>query len=252
MSLASPSLQTYRAFDSSNTPMGEGEENLVILDQLLKSRPEYLYSASTYPVRGQSITNWTVTHLARTNKTSYQMDVSSPCSDQLFFSAFQQFTFVTKPSGFYLLPEPGTTSYSCLGKRSVAEVRRSRSKWCLFKTFLKYLAYPSGNEIELESFLTDKSTSRRFDQLVRTWLAERDLTASISDIVLHPAYQQIIGMGPEAVPLLLRELERKPDHWFWALKAITRKDPVPPDSRGKLREMTSAWIRWGRENGYVW
>ena len=68
-------------------------------------------------------------------------------------------------------------------------------------------------------------------------------------LTIHPAYQQIIGMGPAVVPLLLRELEREVDHWFWALKAITGADPVPPASRGKVREMAEAWLRWGREQG---
>jgi hypothetical protein len=59
---------------------------------------------------------------------------------------------------------------------------------------------------------------------------------------MHPAYQQIIGLGPAGVPLLLRELEREPDHWFWALRAITGEDPVPEEARGRLREMAAAWL----------
>ena len=54
---------------------------------------------------------------------------------------------------------------------------------------------------------------------------------------MSPSYQRIIGLGSAVVPLLLRELERQPDHWFWALKAITGADPVPAASRGKLHEM---------------
>lgn len=45
------------------------------------------------------------------------------------------------------------------------------------------------------------------------------------EMAMHPAYQRIIGLGPEVAPLLLRELERQPDHWFWALKALTGADP---------------------------
>ena len=77
-------------------------------------------------------------------------------------------------------------------------------------------------------------------------------TSFVTDMVLHPAYQQIIGLGPRAVPLLLCELAREPDHWFWALKAITGEDPVPPCSRGKLGEMTRAWLAWGKTQGYRW
>lgn len=69
---------------------------------------------------------------------------------------------------------------------------------------------------------------------------------------MHPAYQGIIGLGPIALPLILRELEKELDHWFWALKAISGEDPVSPQNRGKMREMTDAWLNWGREKGYVW
>jgi hypothetical protein len=65
---------------------------------------------------------------------------------------------------------------------------------------------------------------------------------------MHPAYQQIIGMGVDALPLILRELEREPDHWFWALEAITGENPVPPTDRGRLNEMARAWLRWASEH----
>src|SRR5947207_10431415 len=59
-----------------------------------------------------------------------------------------------------------------------------------------------------------------------------------TEIALHPAYQQIIGMGKEAIPLILEELQREEDHWFWALKSITGDDPVAPSERGQLPKMT--------------
>ena len=50
--------------------------------------------------------------------------------------------------------------------------------------------------------------------------------SSITEIAMHPAYQQIIGMGSIAIPFIMRELENRPAHWFWALKSITGEDPV--------------------------
>jgi hypothetical protein len=70
-------------------------------------------------------------------------------------------------------------------------------------------------------------------------------------MAMHPAYQQIIGLGNEAVPLLLRELKKEPDHWFWALKAITGVDPVEPTQRGRVKEMAGAWLRWGKEQELI-
>lgn len=92
---------------------------------------------------------------------------------------------------------------------------------------------------------------RRFLTLKLQWESETKFLSSITDIVLHPAYQQIIGMGPIVVPMILIELKKKPVHWFWALKAITGEDPVPPASKGRLREMTDVWLLWGKKQGYL-
>jgi len=40
-------------------------------------------------------------------------------------------------------------------------------------------------------------------------------TSSLRNMVTHPAYRQIIRLGRNALPLLLRELNERPDHWSW-------------------------------------
>jgi hypothetical protein len=50
----------------------------------------------------------------------------------------------------------------------------------------------------------------------------------------HPAYQRIIEMGQPVMPLIFRELEREPDHWFWALQSITGENPVKLESEVTL------------------
>lgn len=94
-----------------------------------------------------------------------------------------------------------------------------------------------------------QSVAERFRELVGIWKAGTAPLSSATEMAMHPAYQQIIGLGRDAVPLLLRELQREPDHWFWALKAITGVDPVEPRQRGQIREMAEAWLRWAREQG---
>jgi len=39
----------------------------------------------------------------------------------------------------------------------------------------------------------------------------------------------MIGLGWPVVPLILEELNREPNQWFWALEAITEQNPVPPE-----------------------
>jgi len=90
-----------------------------------------------------------------------------------------------------------------------------------------------------------KNGSSAFTDLVALWKRERGLHSSSARLAEHPAYQEIIGMGPEVIPLLLRELEREPDHWFRALHALTGANPVPVESRGKVPEMAAALARLG-------
>lgn len=93
---------------------------------------------------------------------------------------------------------------------------------------------------------------RRFTQLSEEWKAESMFMSSATEIAMLPSYQKIIGIGPAVLPLIFRELEREPGHWFWALRVITDADPVPAESRGRIDEMARAWLRWGRLWGYQW
>lgn len=93
---------------------------------------------------------------------------------------------------------------------------------------------------------------RIFNGLVQQVLASTRAESSTQRIALHPAYQQIIGLGQPAVPLLLREVEKRSGRWFWALKSITREDPVALGDRGRTKKMIEAWLSWGKEQGYRW
>lgn len=100
--------------------------------------------------------------------------------------------------------------------------------------------------------LQDAELMRRFQTLAAEWKAGRGYSSSITKMSMHHAYQQIIGLGPRVIPLLLRELEREPDHWFWALKVLTGVNPVPQEARANIEEMSKHWILWGRQQGYRW
>ena len=101
--------------------------------------------------------------------------------------------------------------------------------------------------VEDESELN--SLDRTFTALASQWREATETISSIDDMVLHPAYQRIIGMGPAVLPLILRELQRRPDHWFWALRAITGVDPIREEQRGNVREMAADWLGWAKTKG---
>lgn len=90
-----------------------------------------------------------------------------------------------------------------------------------------------------------------FRNLVDEWYRDRP-RGDIRDICTHRAYLRIVAMGPVAIPMILRELERRPGHWFVALSLLTNaKDVVPLESRGKIKEMAAFWIKWGRDRGLI-
>lgn len=76
-------------------------------------------------------------------------------------------------------------------------------------------------------------------------LADGHLMAS------HQAYRAIVAMGRPAVPFLLRELQQNPDSWFVALSMITKAKPEKSSDFPDPHKRAEAWLRWGRQHGYI-
>lgn len=95
----------------------------------------------------------------------------------------------------------------------------------------------------------DPATKQRFVELVQQWRANVAASSSTTQRVTDPAYLEIIALGDAAVPLILKELEHEPNHWFEALRTLTGENPVRPGQRGNMRAMADAWVSWGRQRG---
>jgi hypothetical protein len=103
----------------------------------------------------------------------------------------------------------------------------------------------SGNRASRRLEADDRAV---LSELIQRWKTDtRHLSWTIAKVA-HPGYLRIISFGHSALPALLAEMTRDPDHWFAALRAITGQDPVPEDLRGDLPRMTAVWLEWGREN----
>ena len=104
----------------------------------------------------------------------------------------------------------------------------------------------------LDEPLAGTDSPSEFERLAAIWKSETALLSNEGVIILHPAYQQIIGLGEPAVPLILDALVRGDrDRWFWALRSITRENPVAEQEAGNVNKMAEAWIEWGTERGYL-
>lgn len=128
-----------------------------------------------------------------------------------------------------------------------------------FTEHARMFVYASGQPIQIATAPTDTSWAdfedyyarQTFAKLADEWLAQKGPISSISKKVMLRPYQRIIGLGSPVVPLLLKELQQKPDHWFWALESITGENPVSETDQGNIEQMSEAWVRWGRERGYL-
>lgn len=107
---------------------------------------------------------------------------------------------------------------------------------------------------EDRQYISAQEDTILFARLVAQWHQERGATSSLSEMILCPSYQRIIGMGAKALPLILARMEYEqddPDHWSAALEAITGDDPVPKDAYGDTVKTAEAWFAWAEKNN-VW
>jgi hypothetical protein len=88
-----------------------------------------------------------------------------------------------------------------------------------------------------------ENIGEKFRRLAAVWLAETAYVSSTSELVAHPAFQEIVALGPAVIPFLLRALENRTGHWHRALRRITGADPVPPADRGNIDKAAEAWLR---------
>ena len=122
----------------------------------------------------------------------------------------------------------------------------------------KLLAKKNANKWKYENIVKSSqklqslsNVREKFEHLAAEWERETCYKSLMNEIVMHEAYQQIIGMGSAVIPLLLEDLNKpEPRHWFWALKAITGTSPIEPQHRGRVKKMAEDWLKWGKANGY--
>ncbi len=94
------------------------------------------------------------------------------------------------------------------------------------------------------------SMLREFYRLTAIWKTATVHLSNITEKCSHPAYERIIAMGTDVLPYIFEELDREPDDWFVALRALTGVNPVPSQSRGNLKGTIAAWFEWAKDHGY--
>ena len=95
-------------------------------------------------------------------------------------------------------------------------------------------------ERQTASQLASDLVVREFHRLASIWQADTIHLSDVNEKCAHPAYQQIVALGPGVVPLILHELEIEPDDWFAALHTHWNQS-IPHEFSTQLRG-DCAWL----------
>jgi hypothetical protein len=97
----------------------------------------------------------------------------------------------------------------------------------------------------------ENAKKAEFQELAQRWKRETALSGQLSKIVMHRDYQRIMAMGPDVIPFILKDLAKKPAHWFWALHNLVPAGQDPAEGLTTIEEARQAWLKWGRDNRYL-
>jgi hypothetical protein len=122
---------------------------------------------------------------------------------------------------------------------------------CEAKKAARPVSFKAAKSAQAVADIEPRSLEETFANLTDEWKGATEFSSSMTDIVMHPAYQRIIGLGPKVIPLVLRDLEVNGGHWFAALGALTGANPVDDEDAGRHRRMREAWLNWGREQELI-
>ena len=97
------------------------------------------------------------------------------------------------------------------------------------------------------------SLTAAFEELAEQWDEESRFLSSTTEMVRCESYQRIVGLGPNAVPLIVARLRSDgddPGHWHLALSEITGANPVASEHDGHVKRISEAWLGWAEETGH--
>jgi hypothetical protein len=95
------------------------------------------------------------------------------------------------------------------------------------------------------SAINNLALKQEFDSMAKRWRDETAHSSLLRDKVVHPAYLEIIGLGSKVIPFIIERLDSKENHWFPALRAVAKENPIPNNST--FAEAVKLWKKWLKE-----
>jgi hypothetical protein len=89
----------------------------------------------------------------------------------------------------------------------------------------------------------------KFWELINKWEFDTRHSSEARDILGHPSVSEVIQMGHEVIPLVLRALKEN-FHLAFALHKLTGEWPVKDEYAGNDEKIIDCWMKWARKRGY--
>lgn len=92
----------------------------------------------------------------------------------------------------------------------------------------------------------------KFMELAEKWKDDTGLFSTTTKKVVNDIYLDIIGLGKDIIPFILRDLKNGGSaNWHAALKALAKENPVPDNDSNKNRKVREAWVKWGENKKII-
>lgn len=120
---------------------------------------------------------------------------------------------------------------------------------------------PNYQFVDISALLAEANKSKpnskfdlelKFREYADKWYLETIRESSLTKLMSNVNYLKVIKLGPDVVPLILKELRSDdPAPWFLALRVLTEETEVGCGNPGNFVEKARAWVAWGKERGIV-
>jgi RNA polymerase sigma factor (sigma-70 family) len=106
-----------------------------------------------------------------------------------------------------------------------------------------YIGLPNKTVIAPEHDIVNENVEVVFREHYGKWYDETKYLSS-PKMFENKHYRDIISLGGNAVPCIIKKLTEEPAHLFEALVEITGQDPVPESHWGDIEQMALDWVKW--------
>jgi hypothetical protein len=92
--------------------------------------------------------------------------------------------------------------------------------------------------------------AQQFQALANAWTQHCQrvrFSSQLEHYLDHPAYHQLVALGPPAIPFIMERYQADPLPWGFVLQAITGIPMIADPNDFSPAEVKQNWLRWWHE-----